>query len=541
MAFGAGLLRASAAESPGAEAVSAPAAGTADSASDRFEPDAIPPMAPRKERRRQPPRAPDGGFRNGISEDPPLLRIYFPPNPPPMGVEVVTRGNRGPVSDAPEPLKFFVSAPFYAPLSTRLIRRDLDEELRLRINNWRRDWRRNLAELQDALYGLQGGEPDERAGQLHLLARQQARRLIESEKEADELRTALYNISVIGSDGDWNARREWRLGKGKLKKPREEIALFEYQVLRAAVFYLEGLSPEQRLLLREMVMELEDTIFRGDSEPLAAFGFRFFSPHTARIRLPDTAPPDLQDKFAVYTAEKNQIKAQIRDLIYELENYVLDSSRKKACEALAAEQAEDFEALAALAEDIRHDLARLPEFVRTPMPKPLPAELEFLISKFTREKQRLQNGYIRKLRILRRNNPPPRPEAGAEARAAWQERIAQAAEQLGADYKREVAGELRELSRDLDVIAAGIERATGEPLEEGFGSSADSFLTEFVAKRRAAESAFYYETAVLEPGLSPEQRRLLYAAAIERMELPLPGAELQAYRIPGTLLDSPLR
>ena len=34
-----------------------------------------------------------------------------------------------------------------------------------------------------------------------------------------------------------------------------------------------------------------------------------------------------------------------------------------------------------------------------------------------------------------------------------------------------------------------------------------------------------YQTAVFQPGLSPEQRRLLFDAAIEKLSLPLPGGE----------------
>ena len=34
-----------------------------------------------------------------------------------------------------------------------------------------------------------------------------------------------------------------------------------------------------------------------------------------------------------------------------------------------------------------------------------------------------------------------------------------------------------------------------------------------------------YRAAVLEPGLSPEQRRLLYSAGLEALNLPLPAAD----------------
>ena len=49
-----------------------------------------------------------------------------------------------------------------------------------------------------------------------------------------------------------------------------------------------------------------------------------------------------------------------------------------------------------------------------------------------------------------------------------------------------------------------------------------------LANQRYAESTFSeYKMAVFEPGLSPEVRRLLFDAVVERLELPLPRGDLQ--------------
>ena len=51
-----------------------------------------------------------------------------------------------------------------------------------------------------------------------------------------------------------------------------------------------------------------------------------------------------------------------------------------------------------------------------------------------------------------------------------------------------------------------------------------------VANARETEAAYVeYRQALFEPGLSPEQRRLLFDGAIERLELPLPRGELQPF------------
>jgi hypothetical protein len=52
-----------------------------------------------------------------------------------------------------------------------------------------------------------------------------------------------------------------------------------------------------------------------------------------------------------------------------------------------------------------------------------------------------------------------------------------------------------------------------------------------LALQQESEAAFRdYRTAVFEPGLSLEQRRLLFDSAVEQLNLPLPAGELQPTR-----------
>jgi len=53
-------------------------------------------------------------------------------------------------------------------------------------------------------------------------------------------------------------------------------------------------------------------------------------------------------------------------------------------------------------------------------------------------------------------------------------------------------------------------------------------LTEFAdatQKQEAWQQYGEYQVAVFQSGLSPEQRRLLFDVAIEKLALPLPGGE----------------
>jgi hypothetical protein len=55
-----------------------------------------------------------------------------------------------------------------------------------------------------------------------------------------------------------------------------------------------------------------------------------------------------------------------------------------------------------------------------------------------------------------------------------------------------------------------------------------------VATARETASVYRdYRVALFQPGLSPEQRRLLFDGVMEQLELPLPRGELQpVYRAP---------
>ena len=60
------------------------------------------------------------------------------------------------------------------------------------------------------------------------------------------------------------------------------------------------------------------------------------------------------------------------------------------------------------------------------------------------------------------------------------------------------------------------------------GKSIDDLLRDFEEARQEQETwAKYrdYRDAVLAPGLSPAQRRLLFDAAVEQLALPLPAGE----------------
>ncbi|MGH8018090.1 MAG: hypothetical protein ACREIA_07340, partial [Opitutaceae bacterium] len=479
------------------------------------------------------------GSSSGFSSDveDPVHRVFFPPNPPPLGVGVVVpRGSAPARSDAPAMLSQYVGEPFYAPLSARLAARKMKPEMTDAVAEYVKLRAGFLRELREHVYGIQEADTATRMRMNAALAREQAPGLSALAAAADRLRRELYRDRRFGEyEFDWNAKRKWKLGASALDRPREENAVLEYQVQRAAVFFQDGLVPAQRRLLREVVMEMEDEVFRPDSQPMSAYGFVFFSPETARVRMPSNLPEGAAVRLESFVREKEALKAAIRDAIYAADSRKLISSRARAMEELARAQEPRLAELDELAEEIRRELVDVPELQRPSAPDPLPERIEEMVSEFQRDRGALQARLGAAVRAAHAAVEPPASRAPADL-ADYQDRLSAAAGRASSEFERENAAAVSALQSDMEAIVAAVEKYIPENDEALLAGSAEAIVTRFLTRQRQRESNFEYHTAVLEPGLSPEQRRLLFGAAIRRMELPLPGSEPQPTLLPGTLL-----
>lgn len=416
--------------------------------------------------------------------------IFFPPNPPPLGVPVHLPENRDIVTGGPEALAPFVTEPFYAPLSTFISPvvtayqggETMSPEDHTRLQHWQREREDLLAELRETIATLTYADANTRLRDFIGLAEKQTPRLIELEKAADILRERLARKAP------WNERREWRLPRERADRGAVPGMILEMQVMRAAAYYFDGLSPAQRRLLREIAMELEGTAFLPkDSRPTAQL-FVYFLPETARIPRPTRLAPAAQPLLRRIIDEKGRLKEELRDAVY-----AADASRsQRGLVALAEAQAPRIAALEETAEDLRAALARAGH-ERVPVPAALPPHLT------------------------------ERIEAFRQARRAIVDRTGRADDEA-----------LASLQQDMDALRAAIALVPGAILEEG--DAPDAFLTNFLKRRREADAYREYDIATLEPGLSPEQRRLLFGGAVEKLQLPLPGPEEQPTLPPGTML-----
>jgi hypothetical protein len=475
------------------------AGGLAVSALAQISPNPAAPRFPRPPNLGPRPRLP---FYHLIS-DPRLLArldlVFFPPAPPPLGT-VLAPADPGELRlGAPAELAPFVNELFYAPLSTHLASADprdwLADRQKQQLEAYRASKAALQAELLARLYTLKNVDAASRLQALKAFAREQTPRLIELEKKAEELR-----IDLIGGGSDGN-------GGGPVFSDRPGMPAEE---MKAAVFYGRGLSPAQRRLLREIVVETQEGAPK-DSPSGPDGRWLFFSPETARVQLPPALPAELAAKVDAYGRTKNALKSELRAAMSESGGPVVIGGQAKE---LAERQEPHFASLEGLAEDIRCGLQGLiADPLRAPRLPSLSPELEERIAAYRKTKLDLQKALLARVQEV----------TGREATAdsgGLQDKVQQAI----AIFTRENSPRYAALEKAKEGIRSDLAHvAAAHAAGAGNDQSADRLLKNFTDSFQQYELwRLYYEyrIAVFEPGLSPEQRRLLFANAIEKLMLP---------------------
>ena len=488
-------------------------------------------------------RGGDTGGSAFVRQDP--LPLFFPPSPPPLG-RAIARSPGTPSGRTPTPpeLAAHVSDPFYPQLGTRLATRTLSAKLRDQLDRYREAKATLQAELRSQLDLLRAADPAARQTALEALARRQAPKLAALEQSAEDLRRDLINGEV-----NWSAMRQWNLGDNDRRGfSPGEIA----QVMRGYAFYQNGLIPAQRRLLREIFLELTSAA-DSTATATAAQPYLFFPPEPARVLLPDDMPAEVAAKVAAYQTKKSHLKKELYDAVHAHDGKMLGWIRPNSLKTLADKQAAPLAELETLAEEIRRGLAQIAEPAaigeRSPLPASLQNRVATLIANYaTLQKESgarveeiladarglpIQASYRFEGDGLRFVVAPTRAGRGGRGGAGnpgsvtpeTAERIAAVRARVSAvadDYGRSVA----ELINEKDAIREEIGRALGTTR----ATTIDQALAAATRVATAKDTeALYgdYRVAVFQPGLSPEQRRLLFANVIERLELPLLRAELQ--------------
>ena len=445
--------------------------------------------------------------------------FFFPPDPPPLGAELRLFLPAVTGMPAPPELAAYANELFYPVLSTRLAAEDLPRRLQLGLAAYRAAKTELQNELRSRIAQLKDADAADQQRELAALARAQAPRIAELDTTAARFRTDLLRSGMYGAlagRGDWNDGRTWHLTSKPDEKPARDPLQMEFEVVRAAAYYQDGLSSAQRRLLREIAMELQMEIRRSTdpAQPTEGAAPIFFSPETARIRVPADLPAELAGQVAAFVAERKGLKAELREAIRNYDGATA-SERTRVLQQLAAKQEPRIAALEERAEDIRRGLASIPDLPGPPAPPRLPADLAARISAYRGHKLDL-------LKALHAVVAPPAPAAPPRQRAM-------PAQEEVAVFNREHAAQFAELKTEKDGIREALAQYMRGDHAPRDRKSIDGLLEEFENARQRQEvweKYRDYQVAVLMPGLSPEQRRLLFDAAVEKLALPLPGGEV---------------
>jgi hypothetical protein len=473
-----------------------------------------------------------------------LVPVYFPPLPPPLDRPVPRGSSQSVRFPAPPDLAAHVGDYFYPALGTRIVTRTLSEKLRTRLDAYKATRLKLQNELRTELDRLRTLEPDAQAAGLAALAKRQTPQITELEKTAEQLRRDL-----ITSDFNWNTFRQWHLSDRQRRGfSPVEIA----QVMRAYAFYQHNLLPVQRGMLREIALDL---MFAAENPAAAAAAnpYVFFAPEPARVLFPEDLPADLGARLASYQTKRSVLKKELYDAVHSSDGSTFGFIVGTPIKSLAEKQAGRIAELEALAEEIRRGLSAAPEAAveRSPLPPHLDARVAVMMRRHT-SAQREAAARVDAILTTARNLPMqatyrfegdglkfvvvptrgarggpggPAGKGGAGGPMAQIEETRAKISAVADEYGRAVADLLNERESIRQEIGQVLQLTKGDAIDRALYASMR------VATRQENIRSFSdYRTAVFEPGLSPEQRRLLFDSVMQQLDLPLPRGEPQAGR-----------
>jgi hypothetical protein len=450
-----------------------------------------------------------GNLHPGSDEGSPrlsqLLPVYFPAaaplldsDPPPAPAV------RDPIWAELAP---YINEPFLAPLSTRLSQGPLNRRLRQRLDAYRASGAVMLVELRNHLSGVTNDTS------LAELARKQEPHWHELVRTADQIRRELCTSRFLNRSTDWNAYRNWHLGETTGKRSAQDVLNDQFSVFRAAIYYQEGLSTNQRHLLREISSELAETLGNKNSRPIAdsfePANIIYFHPYGSRIRLPDLLPALLEKEVEAFTQTKASLKTELREALVRLDREN-DSKKERLLQELAQRQEPRFDELVRLAEKIRGQLAALPVSAQPPVQPGLPPSLAARIDAYLREKSALQQAAQKQSQDRKTSRDSSGSHRASDGKSAL------------IDFENQNRERLAALSREAAKIREEVAAFTTGRAGEISSKSVDVLLAEFMRafKYQQMQNQYRdYRAAVLTPGLSPGQRQLLYDAALASLDL----------------------
>ena len=442
--------------------------------------------------------------REVAAEPGPSLALYFPPVPPALDT-VITRPSAvtspAPPDAAPSELTPYVSDSFYVPLSAQFSRHEIGSDLSFALQSYLATKNALQTELHARLDSLRESDPEVRIAELQKFAADQTPRLVELEKTAEALRQSIAGRSAAHREFvRWSVDSMGPHGI-KTNPPGFDVRQYEIQTEMMIAGFANGPNPAQRRVLRELAGEAK--------EPTGTPGAWAFLPAGARVSLAPSDPvtPDLQRQIAEYVALDRRLKTDVRSLL--LTDRRFDAEIWIAAAPREAELASELETRA---EAIRRVVVKFKDPALLPQVPTVPQSMAAQLARHRADKAALQKAVLQLVEAAKKAGPPE----------SAPERIQQAI----AKFTAENQAKYDELDRDRDRFHDQLSQLAAAP--PGTAGSSTETLTRTFNQSLKQLQTFWdyrdYQAAVFQPGLSPEQRRLLFDGALLKLHLTLPGA-----------------
>lgn len=484
---------------------------------------------------------------------PKRVPVFFPPAPPILGAALPNPTFVDLRLRPPAELAAFVSEPFYASLSTLYAEKQVSPKLQARLESFLAQ--RNLleAELTARLAALGPLSPPDRERELAALRTAQAPALTACEEAAEQLRRDCREAGE-----DWSSLRRLLPADPTPAKDARRQELRRNALLSVA-FYQNGLSPTQRDLLREAVALLEPESFSPERKIVCPPDRRtlFFLPGAVRVVIPTSLPEPLAAKVLAFEQAKEKLKRELIDAVEPAERALWHD---RFWRKLGEKQASRLTDLETQAEELRRDFQQ-PAISFQPVLMPyLPPDFAGRFDRYRHAFDQVQLEFGQRLDARLRELLTYQPGSGAvkyrvvssgamgglgmvaagqpnaiylhalqflpppDANENQQKLLAQLKPTADAFSSEHTAQ-----AQALETERKALEAEFGKIISTSSKLPADQALA--LLLRIAAQADEWgrfseYRQAVLLPGLSPAQRRLLLGLALRRLARPLAGGEL---------------
>lgn len=476
---------------------------------------------------------------NSVRRTQPPPRFAFVPDVAPVigqfaPSRVSSYSYRG-VPISPPPVLRDVAGDYFCPIAgTRLATGTLALKLAERLNRYVKARDALAQQLVTRVESLATADTATRERELQAFAAEQRPKIAAIEAEAEALRLALLGSKK--DHADWNADRTWHLSDPQLLDPKFSAGWKQakLRVLQTAPYYQAGLGLVQRGLLREAAAELADAETVRPlvvTEMMSEHGARnptfSFLPPTTRISLPAKIPPALREELKRFESMKAALKSELVAAIEADPKQKEEQTRRLS--ALTAKQQPEIEKLEALAEEIRNELVPLRNAEREYGPK--------VTRQMAMKVKALQNPQPFPTKTFAPPFTPPPVRAQGKEYDAWKKKRDENLDKAKASYREDVVSEAAERRAIADSLQIEIEELAKDIIDPETGKPMDvKELRKEIFRKQELESRYERERtlhlkcaiAAFEPGLSPEQRRLLFNVGESELE----GTYFKTLRIP---------